>query len=153
MSECRIRAPLFRDKVPPDLFLQITDSFGLNDELGQFCPNRSFSKIDMKYKATVERLRPVLPRLADFYHHNRHKYLNQNEFCNRRAILILRHVLKNNGYELFRVDDNRKACGKVKVAYYVCDTETSNRSDFKVSHLKTRTRVIRMPGHWMHFST
>ena len=142
---------MFRDKVPPDLFLQITDCFGLNDELGQFCPFNHFNRIDMKYKATVERLRPILPKLSNYYHINRHKYLAQDSFCNRRAILILRHVLKNNGYDLFRVDDNKKVCGKVKVTYYVCDSDVSNSPDFKVNHLKTRARILRLP-YWLHFS-
>jgi len=107
---------LFKKNPSNELFEKILNSFGLNG----LDDKRSFSRKDLKYIKTVEKISLLKSDLEDCYLPCKSRtYLSQlNE---KNVITILRQILKTRNYTISSREKYMKGCKFI--IYNLCKTE------------------------------
>jgi hypothetical protein len=108
----------FRKEPPPELVLRILAAFGLKSLSDASWFSKSHIRMEMLEACLVDLEPYYMPCKAEIY-----IYKEMNE---RRAITILRHILKANNIHLSSVE---KARGGVKVIWYQIIPKSNDHSD------------------------
>ena len=108
----------FRKDPPPELVLRILAAFGLKSLSDASWFSKSHIRIEMLEACLVDLEPYYMPCKAEIY-----IYKEMNE---RRAITVLRHILKANKIHLSSVE---KARGGVKVIWYQIIPKQNDDSD------------------------
>lgn len=118
---------LFTKKVDTDLLLKLLQCFGLND----LHDKRFFCKFDMIQLNTVQKVNLLKPLLEEYYLPCKSKvYLDTENMTEKRAITILKQVLRLHGYYLYSKEKN---VNNRKIIFY----QLLNELDKNVSqHMK-----------------
>lgn len=122
---------LFTKKVDTDVMIQLLNCFGLND----LHDKRFFCKFDMMQLNTVQKVNQLRASLEDFYLPCKAKvYLDTDNMNEKRAITILKQVLRLHGYHLHSKEKN---VNNRKIIFY----QLLNELDKNVSHHMKRFDV------------
>lgn len=122
---------LFTKKVDTDVLLALLNCFGLTD----LNDKRFFCKFDMIQHNTVQRLEELTPILREYYLPCKAKvYLENDNMTEKRAITILKQVLRLHGYHLYSKEKN---VNNRKIIFY----QLLNELDKNTSHHMKRFDV------------
>lgn len=115
---------LFIKKIELDLLLEVLNCFGLTD----LYDKRFFCKYDILQQNTVERLNQLRGKLEPFYLPCKAKiYMDENGMNEKRAITILKQILRLHGYYL---SSKEKNVNNRKIIFY----QLLNEKDRTQSH-------------------
>ena len=112
-----VKDQLFKKNPSNKLFLDILHAFGLNN----LDDKRSFSRKDLKYIKTVEKINNLKSQLLDCYLPCKSRtYLN--ELNEKNVITVLRQVLKAKNYTICSREKYMK--GSKFIIYNLCKLES-----------------------------
>lgn len=115
---------LFTKKVDTDILLKLLSCFGIND----LNDKRFFCKYDMIQANTIERIAEVKDELEEYYLPCKARiYLDIENMNEKRAITILKQVLRLHGYHLISKEKN---VNNRKIIFY----QLMNEKDTSQTH-------------------
>jgi hypothetical protein len=115
---------LFTKKVDTEVLIKLLNCFGLND----LNDKRFFCKFDIVQLNSVQKLKEMTDELEEYYLPCKAKiYLDETNMNEKRAITVLKQVLRLHGYHLISKEKN---VNNRKIIFY----QLQNEKDRTQSH-------------------